>query len=106
METERIELESNLSINKITEEREIEIQKLLQSIMPVFTIISEYAFEYSMKKAKVIGNSSPIPPTKFPIEDVRKKFDKACSALRLFKKDPLEYSGIIKLRTAWPVVKK
>lgn len=106
MENEKIELNSKFSIIKIPKQ---EIEQMIswsrdfgffdQHIMSPF---NEYALELFLETPKIFGDISTIHDKEnSPDYVARKKFDEACSALRLFKRGAISPDKIIVKSISW-----
>lgn len=104
METERIELGSDFALIRIPKREREEILSCsggLFSFLPNQVQFSEYTFEFYTQELKIIGERVETDRAEFPDQEVRKNFDEAISALRLFKNGGVAYSTMWRKPKIW-----
>jgi len=106
MDAERIRLDSNLFIIKISKKERQDLWLRARSLSgsafsQLEVMSSKCALVFYLQVPKIIGSPQWIPPEKYPSNIVRKRFDEVCSALRLFKEGNISYNSIQMKATTW-----
>lgn len=106
MESGKIELAPKFSIIRISKEDREEILSELITYplidLPASAFLdNQYAFELFIEAPKVFGDVPANAQTEFLDKNPTKKFDEACSALRLFKKGQILHKIICSKPKYW-----
>jgi hypothetical protein len=95
METEKLEIDPNLAIVRVSEQEKEEFLSEIPAFYPINSTATTHdsALEYFQEYPKIIGDHD-TPFTEHPLEAVKRKFAELCSALRLFKQGSLAFNHI------------
>lgn len=103
-EQEVIELGENFRIIKISKEDKERLLSTSDAFHSTYSSLAfkKYAFELLIDQKKLVGESEkPIPDKQFPETTARLLFEKACSALRLYKDGLIGFNQIWAINCDW-----